>query len=482
MSIFSSGPTYTRPFALIIFVLMGITASAQHQDVFERPKMWKGRDKDTLDSGTLLKAFKNGQMDGHFRYYFMATDNADGLTDYYANAVGGGLRYETGLFHGFKFRVSGFYIFNVGSSDLTVRDPLTGRPNRYEIGLFDVEDPANTHDIDRLEELLVEYHFGDNMVKFGRMLINTPFINLQDGRMRPTEVAGFWFYSEEVPNLELQGGWIYAMSPRGTVRWVSTAETLGIYPKGTDIFGNPSMYRGNIESQGVFVVGSLWKATPKLDIKLWNYYFENVFNTALLQSNYRFDLSPKRQLTASAQFTRQDAVNNGGNSNPELAYIEKGSKSIVYGFRLKYNTGDLEFSGNYNRITAHSRFLMPREWGREPFFTFLPRERNEGAGDVKAFMAKALYHNLKSGVDFSIGYGYYHMPDVLNFRLNKYGLPSYTQLNLDLKYHFSGAFEGLDLHLLVASKFNQGDIHGDPAFLFNKVDMTVYNAVFNFHF
>jgi hypothetical protein len=67
----------------------------------------------------LLSYFKNGKAGGHLRYYFMATDNESGLTDYYANAVGGGLRFETASFYGFHFGVAGFYIFNIGSSDMS---------------------------------------------------------------------------------------------------------------------------------------------------------------------------------------------------------------------------------------------------------------------------------------------------------------------------------------------------------------------------
>jgi ribonucleoside-diphosphate reductase alpha chain len=34
---------------------------------------------------------------------------------------------------------------------------------------------------------------------------------------------------------------------------------------------------------------------------------------------------------------------------------------------------------------------MPREWGRDPFYTFLMGERNEGLGDVYAFALKSKY-------------------------------------------------------------------------------------------
>jgi hypothetical protein len=74
------------------------------------------------------------------RYYFMGTDNRAGLTDYFANAIGGGLKFETDTFRHFQLGLSGFYIFNIGSSDLTRRDPNTGGLSRYESGQFDIRD------------------------------------------------------------------------------------------------------------------------------------------------------------------------------------------------------------------------------------------------------------------------------------------------------------------------------------------------------
>lgn len=62
--------------------------SAQHHNVFETPKVWEGGQKDSTSTANLLKAFKNGKTNGHLRYYFMHTDNAHGLMDFYANAVG----------------------------------------------------------------------------------------------------------------------------------------------------------------------------------------------------------------------------------------------------------------------------------------------------------------------------------------------------------------------------------------------------------
>ena len=179
-----------RPNILIgMFLLLSAILLAQHQDLQEKPKLWQTDSKLAIDTNSLLAAFKSGTVNG---YFLSSTDNTGILTDYYANAVGGGLRYESTAFHGFSMGVSGFYIFDAGSSDLAKKDAASGQANRYEIGLFDVTDPENLSEINRVEEFFIKYRKAATKITFGRQLINTPFINLQDGRMRPTAVEGVW--------------------------------------------------------------------------------------------------------------------------------------------------------------------------------------------------------------------------------------------------------------------------------------------------
>ena len=125
---------------------------------------------------------------------------------------------------------------------------------------------------------------------------------------------------------------------------------------------------------------------------------------------------------------------------------------------------------------------MPREWGREPFFTFMPRERNEGFGDVHAIMGKVNYNIPKIRIKTSLSGGYYKLPDVKNYRLNKYGVPSYTQVNADVRYAFNKVLKGLEAQLLVVGKLNSGETYNNKKFEFNKVNMVLYNFVLNYHF
>jgi hypothetical protein len=455
---------------------------AQHQEVGDKPQAWKGSDSPVEDSTSVLHAFKSGSLEGHLRYFFSLTDNNSGLTDYFGNAAGGGIRFETARFHGFQFGVSGFFIFNVGSSDLTKKDSLTNQGNRYEIGLFDIEDPTNKKDIDRLEEFYLRYNIGKSYIRFGRQLINTPFINLQDGRMRPTGVEGIWFELNDLKKWNFEGGWIYAISPRSTVKWYETDESVGLYPSGVNALGVKSNYSGNLNSHGVFTMGTKWQPTRSITLKVWDLYFEDVMNSAMVQLDVRNSLNDNVALISAVQYVRQDAVNDGGNEDPLKSYIDKNAFANVFGGRLGIQKDKSTFLVNYTHITDHGRYLMPREWGRDPFFTFMPRERNEGFGNVHAFTASVARNFPIQRLKSTFTAGYFQLPDILDYRLNKYAMPSYMQFNADVRYSFSGMLKGLDAQFLFVAKMNRGDLHNDRRSEFNKVNMELYNFVLNYHF
>ncbi len=468
-------------FILFVLPLLSLNVFAQHQELNEKPGLWKEKEN-ANDSTSLISAFRRGQVSGHFRYYFMATENKGSLTDYYANAVGGGIRFETAKFKNFQLGVSGFFVFNIGSSDLSVPDEKTNQLNRYEIGLFDIEDPTNKKDIDRLEELFIKYHFKNSTITFGKQLLNTPFINLQDGRMRPTEVEGLWTEINGIKKLKLRLGYLYGISPRSTVKWYKAGESIGIYPVGINEHGIKSGYAGNLDSKGIILAGFTYQHNKNLKLQLWNQYTENIFNSTLLQADYEYPLADKSKLIAAVQMVRQDAVNNGGNEDTAKTYFKKGSKAYTFGGKVGWKNNRWEISLNYNRITAHGRYLMPREWGRDPFFTFLPRERNEGFGDVHAIVAKVNYKVPSLRLTTSAAFGHYKLPEVTNFALNKYGLPSYNQLNIDIRYQFAGFLKGFETQLLYVYKDKTGNTYGNDKYVINKVDMNLWNLVFNYQF
>jgi len=468
---------------LIAVLITGISAVGLAQHDPYSGAQWRGAkntDKQP-DSASILYAFRNGQFNGHFRNFFMATINKDSLTDYYANAVGGGLRYETAPFKGFQFAMSGYFTFNLFSSDLTLKDPASNASNRYEIGLFDIENPENKDYFERLEELYLRYSYRNNRITLGKQIIRSPFINPQDGRMRPTEVDAIYAEFKPSQKFTIDGGWIYKISPRSTMKWYDVGESIGVYPQGISPSGKPSAYRNAITSKGIGLVQASYKINNGFAIKVMDQFTENVFNTAWAQLDYSRKISTGR-LMASLQYSRQDPVGNGGNDDIDKTYFTPGTNSNIISSRLGWQDGPWQTSFNYTRISKGGRFLSPREWGRDPFFTFLPRERNEGLGDVHAVMAKATRNIKKSNLILDLGVGYYDLPDARDFVHNKYGLPSYFQTNFAVNYQFKGYLEGLDLDILYVYKGGIGETYNDPKLVINKVNMSNINVVLNYHF
>ncbi len=430
---------------------------------------------------SLLRAFGAGRVHGSARYYFMATINDGALTDYYANAAGGSLSYETGSFHHFSVGAAAGFAFNIGSSDLTRPDSISGQPNRYEIGLFDITDPANKVNMARLEALYLKYTFAGGFVQFGKLsALNTPFINPQDGRMRPGVEEGLWTSIRFSKRLQLAGGWLTGFSPRSTWRWYKPGASLGLYPQGVNADGSKSAYLNNVESAGVGIAQISGNAGT-FSYTILEQFAEHLFNTAGLSASYApIRFAPDNAISFAAQAYRQDAVENGGADDQKKTYFPKDNHAWIFSGQLRWSAPHWDCSINGIRITRDGRYLSPREWGRNPFFTFMPRERNEGLSDVTAFVVKGGYRRKSLSSELSMGH--YNLPDVTNFARNKYGQPSYTQLNAELRYVFSGALKGFDALLLCVYKKNDGDLHGNPRYEDNKVNMSLINVVLNFRF
>jgi hypothetical protein len=438
--------------------------------------------KKNADTSSLLHLFKKGQFEGHFRLYYMATNNQEPLTDYYALAFGGGIKYQTKSFKGFQLGIGGFFIWNLASSDLTKPDSITGIMNRYEIGQFDIEHPANKRDMQRLEDFFILYNYKKSFIKFGKQVIKTPFINPQDGRMRPNGEQGFWVNFNELKKTKIELGWLSQISPRGTMRWFRGASSVGIYPAGLTISGEKSDYKNNLDSKGIAIAGINYRPNKNISLQVWDHWVENIFNTLLLQGDADWKIEKKKKFSAGAQYIHQQAVHEGGNSNVDKTYFDPSQKVNIYCTRIGYQANETFIRLNYTRITNDGRFLFPREWGREPLFTFISRERNEGLGDVQAVSVNLLQSFLKEKMNTDISAGYYKTADVTDSRLNKYGMPSYYQLNLDVKYSFDGWMKGLNAELLYVYKKQDGNSYNNLKYVINKVNMHQMNVILNYIF
>lgn len=451
-------------FVLTFCLLFWGTTNAQEQSI----------QKDS----SLLRHFQMGTVEGHVRSFYSTTFNKNSNTEY-AYAVGGGLKFISKPLFNLQFGLSGFMMYNIFSTDLTSLHPLAASANRYELGLFDVTNPANRTDMKRLEELYIQYQKNKLTVTIGKQLLNTPFINLQDGRMRPTEVQGLWAQFKNKKN-KFYAGWLNQFSPGGTIAWFKTNNSIGVFSTGVNLDGTKSGYKNQLKTSGVALVGAEFGLTSTKKLQVWNQYVDNIFNSSLVQ----FDKSPTKSTPYyfGIQLIGQQVVNKGGNDVINKTYFNPSQSSFVFGGRLGKQVGHWDHSINYTRITKQGRYLMPREWGRDPFYTFLQGERNEGMGDLSAYMLKSKYSAAKIPLNLTLATGYYQLADVKQFEMNKYGLPSYLQYNIDFRYAFNGFWKGWDTQLTYFYKDAVGNTYSEAKYYINKVDMGHINFILNFHF
>lgn len=467
-----------KPCLVLAFGLfLSGTLNAQDQAVDSELALTQPAKK-IKDSSNMLHHFQMGTVQGHVRSFYSSTYNKNSNAEY-AYAVGAGLKFLSKPLYNLQFGLSGFLVYNVFSTDLTTLHPLAASVNRYELGLFDVTNPANKTDMDRLEELYIQYQKNKLTVTLGKQLLNTPFINLQDGRMRPTEVQGIWGQYKLNRN-KFYGGWLNQFSPGGTVAWFKTDASIGVFSTGVNVDGTKSGYKNQLTTAGVALVGAEFELKSTKKLQVWNQYVDNIFNSSMIQ----FDKSSTKSSPYyyGVQLIGQQVINQGGNEAVNKAYFNPHQSSFVFGGRIGKQMGHWDHSFNFTRITKQGRYLMPREWGRDPFYTFLQGERSEGMGDIHAYMFKSKYAASKLPLNLNLAIGYYQLADVKNYAMNKYSLPSYLQYNIDLRYAFSGFWKGWDMQLTYFHKDALGNTYNEAKYYINKVDMGHVNFILNFHF
>lgn len=447
--------------AILAACALPVLAMGQHSDQ-DPPHA------DTLRRGAALhEVIRKGTLEGRFRLFVMGTVNDGAPMDAHAQAFGGSLGFASQRWKGLQFRMSGGYTFDLWSADLTVNDPITRQPDRYELGLFDITAPRANNQVAYLQLFQLNHRSRNERtaITLGRQELNTPFINAQDGRMHPTLAEGGWLV-HRTARVRFDAGFLYALSPRSTAGWYASEKSIGLYPTGVDVQGKPSRYAGNIQSPGVGLLGAQWNAPGNVTVTGWEMLTANVSHTTMLQVERggRDD-----RWMAGAMLIGQQRLGNGGNQADSLAYYQTAG-ALVFSGRLRMNLGRFRWQVNYTRITADGRYLMPREWGREPFYTFLPRERNEGAGDLHAATVNLIWRTRKN-LRIQADVGRYWMPDVSNVLLNKYAMPSYVQFGINAQYTFNGHWQGLAVQVLQVAKLGTPDAVYTTRQAYNKVDM-----------
>jgi hypothetical protein len=365
---------------------------------------------------------------------------------------------------------------NVFSSDIWNPDPITGQANRYETGLFDLLDTRDRF-FGKLETLSLSYSRDNFGVKIGRMGITTDWVNAQDGRLSPTAVEGVnaWFSTPKKWKISLWA--IERMSIRGSSEWLGVGETLGIYPQGRNVFGKPANYFGDTESKwlGISEVDRQWGNGGKLHFS--HTLAQNLFSTTW-GSFEKSRKTEKGTFTLGIQSGVQHTMGDGGNSDLNLAYKEPGDLNYALSGRIGWRNDRVITHLNYTHVGGNGRWLSPREWGKDAWYTFIPRERNEGFESVDAVVGYVEYRFEKVPVQVYAHGGVHWLSEVTNVAANKYNFPSYRQVNIGLKWQPKGV-KNLDFQVILVSKQPLSSENLTPNQIYNKVELLHFNGILN---
>jgi len=439
-------------------------------------------DATSSDSSAMFgKVLNTGDFEFHLRSYFMHTNNVDGLLDYSAWGTGAGLGYFSPRWKGLGVGFSGFFVFRHLENNLTIADPKTGMGNRYEITLFDVHHPENNKDMDRLEEFFVSYADKKFTTWFGRHHFESPLLNASDNRLRPNLFSGFSGTYTTNSGFKISAAWLSHLISRGSLEWVPVEESLGFYSTGRNPDGSKETYTHHVSSNGIGVLGFEY-LKDKFQVQSWNYLAEGIFATNFSEVTGTIATGASKEWLYGVQGFIQQAVGEGGNSNPSQAYTLPEEKTHGIGLKSGIHYGHSELALNFLYISDQGRFLFPREWGREKFFVSMQRERFEGMGGVRALGISYDKTFIHDKLKVSLGSSYVQTPGLEDLRLNKYGLPNYLHFIGLVDYRFDGYFKGLDLQLLVAHK-NEDSAKVIPLeYVINRVNMTNVNLILDYRF
>lgn len=413
-------------------------------------------------------SFRSFWMNTAYPNETFRSDYALGLT----SLVGGKLTLQK------KWEIqAGYRVFgNALSSEFWLPDPVTGQANRYESGLFNVLEPQDRF-FGRVELLSLGYSHPNFGVKVGKMGIQSDWVNAQDGRLSPTVVEGIQAWYSPKPNWKITAWAINRMNIRGSKDWIPVGETVGLFPQGRSPLGKASAYFGNTTSPWL----GIWELEGKMKggkmLRFSQTYAANLFSTYWAT----FEKTSKNShgtWTSGIQGGLQHGVGEGGNSLIELQYKNPKDLSFAVSAKLNWKKGAWETQLSATQVGGEGRWLSPREWGKDAWYTFIPRERNEGFETVTAMVGYVSYRFQNLPLNLFSYSGLHFLPSTQDAAANKYNFPSYRQHNIGLRYT-PKKLKNLDFHLILMVKEPLERKNIPLVQQYNKVDLRHFNGLIN---
>jgi hypothetical protein len=413
----------------------------------------------TDDAAEFYQIIAEGKTHGEVRNFFMNTLNEGELNDYYTNATGIAVQYETKSFYGIAVGAHFRSVFKSFGDPLSKEEESLGRSAKWEYELYDLLNKNEDKHLYKLEELYLKYQFGNSYMSLGRIDTEyTPLINNSDGRMSPFAHQGAWIHYQINRMSTLDIGFVNKVSPRSTSEWFSLDDAIGLFNTGFQTTGENLDYQGFTDSKGLGVLKYAY-TNSKFNFEFYDVYIHHVLNTVWLEADYTWN-----QWNFGSQYVYQQASAFQEELPSANQYIFTNENGQVLSTQLTWMPQSWKFSLAYSRLFNTGRFLFPKGLGRDRFYTSIPRSRMEGLGNTNALVFKTQKSFPKAGVDVLLeAQSIYDLhPD--EFRFNKYNKDESLQLNANITWNAKELLKGLKFEGLFVARYNQNVTSNEAIF------------------
>jgi outer membrane porin, OprD family len=385
--------------------------------------------------------FRDSLVQVVVRSYFLTRDNSDGSRSR-AWASGGWIAYRSGLIAD-HFGIHGA---------LYTSQPWFADPNEGGSKLLNPQQESLT----MLGQAYAFAQFGDQEIRGGRTLIDTPLINPQDNRMVPNTFESVMATTlpSKTRDYDYSVGYIWTIKQRDSNDFISLSDAIA----GADVLNRGAPY-GMVKYRP--------SAIPGLSTIFMDYYLQDFVNTGFAQGEYTFQL-PKDmpQWLIGANVIDQRSVDTAmlgtfatyqASGRVQMQYV--GFTAFVAGSA----TGD------------ESKIFSP--FGTKPNYTDMQQVSFDNAREkaVGASLAYDLgYAFGKFGLSgLTFGAWYTHGWDAINPATNA-AIQNRDELDLWAQYRPSdGPLKGLRVKLQYSDLWQQGNVRSPQPEFRAIVDYTV---------
>lgn len=359
----------------------------------------------------LTGMFKEGKASGQIRFFYVDRDYSGIVSTHRdATAIGGYLKYETGVWNGFNlgaafYTTNGLMIHDNKATNPEVDPTLLGKDN---------------DSISYLGEAYLQYKKDNTTFKGGRQKLDTPMAGSDDARMLPNLFEAYMLSNTDIKDTTLmvghitkfaQGTFGRAYNGAGTyadkVLSVTSGYSMVDSKNHVGEFVNMGTYAIGENTGGVSVLSASYTGIPGLKLQLWDYYAHDILNAIYAEASYGWSYTSGIAPYVAAQWiNEQDVGSNTANPTYELAHINSDFIGVKAGVKVANFDlyGAISHNSKDDNAAINGGTMTP--WGGMSAYTQGMVTRHQFMAGTDTWKVAASYDWKDYGINLNTGVFY----------------------------------------------------------------------------